>query len=350
MIFTLTMYAVHHTFNHTTMKNSFLITNTLFAVSLMFLACGPKQQQQESTVDQSQEHGHVHTYACPMHPEIEGHEGERCSKCGMPLEHTADAPVQATYTMKFTSSPEQIEAGKQVSLALTPINEGHPEAPVPLDVEHEKKIHLIMVSEDLSWFDHVHPEYQSDGRYTLSTTFPHGGKYRLYADYKPSGSTHQLTQIPVEVSGQPGAAQTMTKARTTATSSPFNITLQPENGKFLSHEAIHFDGIVFKNGKPYDVNQFPSYLGAKGHMVGIHTQSKVYVHLHPEVENGKLHFHTTFPEAGMYRIWLQFMDGEKLHTVDFNLMVEQGKTPATGGGTSDHGHEEHKYQHDVPEH
>ena len=28
---------------------------------------------------------HVQVYACPMHPEITGKEGDKCSKCGMAL-------------------------------------------------------------------------------------------------------------------------------------------------------------------------------------------------------------------------------------------------------------------------
>ena len=32
------------------------------------------------------EHDHDHAFACPMHPEITGHEGDKCSKCGMNLE------------------------------------------------------------------------------------------------------------------------------------------------------------------------------------------------------------------------------------------------------------------------
>ena len=30
---------------------------------------------------------HVHVFACPMHPEITGKEGDKCSKCGMALVH-----------------------------------------------------------------------------------------------------------------------------------------------------------------------------------------------------------------------------------------------------------------------
>jgi hypothetical protein len=30
---------------------------------------------------------HVQVFACPMHPEITGKEGDKCSKCGMALVH-----------------------------------------------------------------------------------------------------------------------------------------------------------------------------------------------------------------------------------------------------------------------
>lgn len=33
---------------------------------------------------------HEHDYACPMHPEEKGHEGDKCGKCGMDLEKVAE--------------------------------------------------------------------------------------------------------------------------------------------------------------------------------------------------------------------------------------------------------------------
>ena len=40
------------------------------------------------TIMQAQTYtSHVHVYACPMHPEITGKVGNKCSKCGMALVH-----------------------------------------------------------------------------------------------------------------------------------------------------------------------------------------------------------------------------------------------------------------------
>lgn len=323
------------------------ITALMLFVVLGIVACNSKHPSGETSATHGMEHSdgdqHAHIYACPMHPDIQGKEGDKCSICGMPLEHMDHAPEAGNYKMEFKASPEKIEAGKPVSLSFIPKNLDNMSTAVPLDVEHEKKIHLIMVSEDLSWFDHLHPEYQADGSYIVQETFPSGGDYILYADYKPSGRMHQLEKIEVQVEGKRMSPKSFTSVKTTAASGDFSVTLIPDGPAFLSHEGIHFDGAFSRNGKLYDVNQLQSYLGAKGHMVGVHTETKTYVHLHPEVENGKLHFHTSFPEAGLYRVWLQFMAEDKLHTVDFTLKADKSERKDSKKEPNEHDHSGHKH-------
>ncbi len=97
-----------------------------------------------------------------------------------------------TYIMKLTAGSEFVEAGKPVMFRLLPQIKGKEDMAVPLDMVHDKKIHLIVVSEDLAWFEHIHPEYNADGSYHLTTQFPSGGNYLLFADYQPSGAASQL--------------------------------------------------------------------------------------------------------------------------------------------------------------
>lgn len=296
---------------------------------LLITACNNSSTKQETTL-QTQEHGHEHTdgeehehnFACPMHPEVTGHEGEKCPKCGMELTAVQGGTTKGNFAMQFTSVPQVIDAGKPTTLSLKPVNKDNANAAVPLELQHEKKIHLIVVSEDLSWFNHIHPEYTADGSYTVAETFPAGGKYFLYADYMPSGSTHQLEKIDVTVKGKEAAPKTYTTIKNSAVSDAYSVTLRPDDGKFIANKAIHFDGVFTKNGTPFDVNKLQNYLGAKGHMVAINTLTKEYVHLHPEVEGTILHFHTTFEKAGTYRAWLQFMADGKLHTTDYLIQVD----------------------------
>ena len=83
-------------------------------------------------------------------------------------------------------------------LSFTPKVKGKDADMVPLDVMHEKKIHLIVVSNDLSYFDHIHPDFQSSGSYDVKvlsksekytsvagvneTRFENGGDYFMFAD------------------------------------------------------------------------------------------------------------------------------------------------------------------------
>jgi hypothetical protein len=322
----------------------------VFSLSaLLFITACTNSGNKQETVEQTAEHNHEHTdgeehehnFVCPMHPEVTGHEGEKCPKCGMELKAVQGATTKGNFIMQFTSAPQVIEVGKPVTLSLKPVNKDNANAAVPLELQHEKKIHLIVVSEDLSWFNHIHPEYQADGSYTVSETFPAGGKYFLYADYMPSGSTHQLDKIDVTVKGKEVAPKTYSTIKNTAISDAYSVTLRPDDSKFIANKAIHFDGVFTKNGTPLDVNKLQNYLGAKGHMVAINTATKEYVHLHPEVEGTILHFHTTFENAGTYRVWLQFMADGKLHTTDYLIKVEKGQT----NGTAEHSEDSHSHTH-----
>lgn len=92
------------------MKKSILTITILisgfFAASVFFTSCGSKKEQSteehehaegdttshhhdEMEMDSTAMHNMDSTqmaYACPMHPEVTGKEGDKCSKCGMKLE------------------------------------------------------------------------------------------------------------------------------------------------------------------------------------------------------------------------------------------------------------------------
>lgn len=83
------------------MKKSILtitiLISGLFASSLLVTGCGSKKEQateenQPMDSDSTKQHDEMAmVYACSMHPEITGKEGDSCSKCGMKLELVKDA-------------------------------------------------------------------------------------------------------------------------------------------------------------------------------------------------------------------------------------------------------------------
>jgi len=307
----------------------------MISASIMtFTACNnaPKVEENQTEKHADADHSGAHIYACPMHPEVTGKEGDKCPKCGMKLEHNDQAGQSNgnTYKMMFSSVPAEIELGKQTMISLTPQIAGKENEQVPLDVEHDKKIHLIMVSNDLSWFDHQHPEYDASGSYNLPYTFKNGGAYLLFADYKPTGSNHALEKINVNVKGKAPATKTYSNAQLSSKIGDFTVTLTPETGKAIQSGTLqHIRGVVTKGGKPLDANTLENYLGAKAHMVVIGVDDKNYLHVHPGVENGNFDLHTTFEKPGIYRAWIQFQSEGKVYTADFVIKVEQGTEAMT---------------------
>lgn len=293
----------------------------------------------ENKMDAHEHDGHEHTYACPMHPEVTGHKGDKCTKCGMPLEEIKNNASANTYIMQFHSNPELLESGKEASLIFKPEIENNATALVPLDVVHEKKIHLIVVSNDLSFFDHIHPEYNADGSYSVNEKFPSGGTYYAFADFQPSGGKHTVSKIPLTVGGTAKQAITFEKENTKYVA-PDGIAaeLKADHGKFESGVPIHFDVEITNKGKVIDAHTLDNYMGAKGHMVAIDVVNKNYMHVHPEVENTILHNHATLPSAGTYRMWLQFQYKGKLYTADFVILATAGDPNASRPAESEHQH------------
>lgn len=298
-------------------------TLTILA-ALTFTSCnnGEANKLEATTTDTSAgAHSGNHTFACPMHPEVTGKEGDTCPKCGMKLEHNDEAGGPSNVKIQFTTIPETVNPNKEVTLSLIPKLKDNDNEQVPLDVEHEKKIHLIVVSDDLSYFAHLHPEMNADGAYLVKHTFPAGGKYKLFADYKPSGSNHTVDKLDVTVTGSAPASKNYSTDKLQANVDDYTVSLSTTSGKFVTKTPMHITGAVTKNGKPVDPNSMENYLGAKAHMVVVSLNEKEYLHVHPGVENGKFDLHTTFEKPGIYRGWIQFQPEGKVHTADFVINV-----------------------------
>ena len=59
-------------------------------------------------------------------------------------------------------------------------------------IEHERRMHLILVRRDLTGYRHLHPRMDASGRWSVRTTLPEGGVYRAYADFRAGGASRTL--------------------------------------------------------------------------------------------------------------------------------------------------------------
>ncbi|BBX01213.1 hypothetical protein BST36_12430 [Mycolicibacterium moriokaense] len=211
-------------------------------------------------------------------------------------------------------------------------------APVQRYVEtHERPLHLIVVRNDLAVFQHVHPTLDEHGTWSVPLNLSRAGDYRVYADFMPSGGPALTLAANLHVAGKYDP-QPLPPASTTAEVDGFNVTL---NGTPKANEASMLTLSVSRDGKP--VRDLQPYLGAYGHLVAIRASDLAYLHVHPMGQVGDntttpgpdIVFHTTFPSAGAYRLFLDFQHGDVVRTAAFTVNITdtaQEAAPSGGGG------------------
>ena len=310
----------------------------VFSIGMIMSSC----KNEKSADNMASHQDHPISYKCPMDCEKGKTYSElgRCPVCGMNLVEVEGEINLTPYQMVYSSNPVELSAGQAATMSFTPRIVGNDTEPVALEEVHTKKIHLIGVSDDLSYFEHIHPVYQADGSYLIKvfekgkaytngaghdeTKFENGGKFFFFADYLPSGGTHHVEKIELNVAGKTKPQVIFDKDKLVANSGKYKVTLSPQGGSLISGSEVHITGVVTDGEKEVDMNAIENYLGAKAHMVVISMNEKEYLHVHPDVNGGKFELHTTFKTPGIYRGWIQFQIEGKVHTVDFTFNVKPG--------------------------
>ena len=177
------------------------------------------------------------------------------------------------------------------------------------DVEHEKRMHLIIARRDLNTFQHLHPTQTPDGSWTIDVKLGEAGSYRLFADFKRDGKAFTLAS-DLRVDGDADLRPLPAPATAATSDGGYDVALE-RHGDELEF-AISKDGKTIKT---------EPYLGAGGHLVALREGDLAFLHVHPsEHEEGdKVAFETEFPTAGRYRLFLQFKHEGKVQTASFTM-------------------------------
>jgi hypothetical protein len=191
------------------------------------------------------------------------------------------------------------------------------------EVEHQKRMHLIVARDDLTGFQHLHPRMDAGGNWTTAITVPEAGNYRVFADFKHDGQNQTLAR-DLTVTG-PADRQTLPGPSSTAKiDDGYEVTLTGRDTTAGEPTELGFE--VSRGGQPVEVDD---YLGAKGHLVALREGDLAYLHTHPSGgAHGEGHgggqavrFETEFPTAARYRLFLQFKHGGEVHTAAFTRRV-----------------------------
>lgn len=232
-------------------------------------------------------------------------------------------PASASYDVSMAVSPTAPAAGQAATVRFRVRHDGKPVR--QFDTVHEKTSHLIVVSRDLSQFQHLHPVLGTDGVFTVSVQFPTGGAYRMFMDVTPKKGVQLVRPFDVAVQGPPPPVAPLTPdAELTRTVGTVTVKLMAEPAVLKKGGAMLTFHLA-DQGRP--VNDLQPYLGAMGHLVIISADGKRFLHAHPMEDSGmrsgaQVAFHTEFPAAGLYKMWAQFQRGGKVITVPFVVIVK----------------------------
>ena len=261
--------------------------------------------------------------------------------------------------MTIHTAPTALLAGEpgHWAIRLTDPSNGGPVT--SLTIEHERPVHLYVVSADLSWFNHLHPVQQGESL-VVTATLPRAGTYHVFADYTPSGQARTVARVdlatgaarPIPTSVRPeidvpnANGWIVRRVRAAPEGRPdevqrpaYLVALMPMPRAPRSGAAamLHFQ---IRDAAGKLVTDLEPYLGALGHAVVLSTDVQQLLHVHPMGENtngdGAVVFHVTFPGPGLYKIWGQFKHRSLIITAPFVLHVAGEDSPSQH--QSGHGH------------
>ncbi len=218
-------------------------------------------------------------------------------------------------------------------------------SPVKQYIEsHDKLLHLIVVRNDLAAYQHVHPVLDDDGTWSVPLNLSRAGDYRVFADFTPAGGPALTLGSNLHVAGDYDP-QPLPAAAATTEVDGYTVTM---SGTPTAGEASMLTLAVSWGGMP--LADLEPYLGAYGHLVALRASDLAYLHVHPAGEPGdgvtpsgpEIGFHTTFPSAGNYRLFLDFQHRGVVRTAEFTVSVGepgQAQSPAADQPAhTGHGH------------
>jgi hypothetical protein len=294
-------------------------------------------------------------WVCPMHPDYTMDVAGKCPRCGMDLVRAAPFDVR-DYRLDFRTVPAVVRPGQTAKLLFRIFHPGTGEPIKKFETVHERQYHLFVISQDMEYFQHIHPEEQTDGTWSIDLLLPKPGYYKVLSDFMPSGGSAQFIARPLVTAGYDGdlandSAHLVPDSISTKTVDDLTASLTYDPPVFRAGQYGHLNFHLTDSRTGQAVADLQTYLGAFGHTLIMSEDMVDYVHSHPldilansDDEDGAPRFvippgadleklrggpDVTFeglmPKPGLYRAWTQFRRNDKIHTFTFTFNVESSE-------------------------
>lgn len=200
---------------------------------------------------------------------------------------TPDTGAENTWTLRLATS-----GGKAIG-------------PEDLLTVHTRKLHLLVVDETLTDYQHVHPESGAKpGEWRFEHRPTHGGTYRVFADFTPLATGRGLYSFADYTAPGPAGEVGATKPAWVAVRGPWEFVVTPADGVVRAGRPTTLRFVVReeKTGGPAPLE---SVMDAAAHLVAFDEARTGFAHLHPKPGAEALEFDLMVPQAGRYVLWAQ---------------------------------------------
>jgi len=292
-----------------------LILGLWITVAIGCRSKDPAPPAQNTTAAASTANPSATVYMCPMDKDIRKLEPGKCPRCGMTLVTSIPDPVEYHVDVNTTVPPVPM----QVAHLTFHVTDPWKHNPVThFSLVHERLYHAFVVSRDLEFFSHGHPEWKDDA-FRYDVTFPKPGMYRILSDFYPEASAPQLIASTVFVGGDVAVTPAkLAKDYSSKRDQNFGASLVtiPETPIAGMPTRLRF------TVGPTD--GFEKYLGVWAHMLAASDDLIDMMHTHPMIADGgaEVEFNVVFPRAHGYRVWVQFQRKGVVNTMRFDVPVQ----------------------------
>ena len=203
------------------------------------------------------------------------------------------------------------ETGQEASLEFKITEKESGKPTTELETVHEKPMHLVLVSNDLKHFDHIHPKLK-DGSWVVEYSFKAAGKYRIWIDFTKDGVQH-IVDFDLSVSGRQEAEEQ---------DSLYGLRVKMlTSNKIITNNDVSFEFEVTDiGGKPVPITE--KFLAANAHVITIDESLQEFAHTHDMNfdKDNILSFKPFFSKSGNHKAWVQFSVNGKVRTASFDFL------------------------------
>lgn len=191
------------------------------------------------------------------------------------------APLTATLTVTFADAA----SGEQITNFAE---------------ELTQELHVLAVDSSLTRLVHEHVKTATpEGTFSAQMQFPAAGKYHIYADAVPEGRGQQVLRFEVSIGGGTNDDSEVLERfgvddAIAVTSGDYEVRLDASGLAANRETALHV--AVMKDGEP--ATDLHPYLGVAAHAVLIRAEDLSYVHAHPTEEGQAMNGHGAHGDAG----------------------------------------------------